>query len=261
MTEAPFTLALHHTPGRRALAPMAVGVPGVRRILLEARRVGYRFAGLDEVGPDGAPARTVTLTVDDGYASNLLHLAPLLRELGIPWAVFVSVRTLGATNRWDLGWVGQRERHLSAEEVRALAAEGVTVGSHGMRHESMTRLDDRALDDSLGGSRRRLEDLTGRPVDAIAYPWGRVDERVARAAARAGYRLGFAVESPRPLAPELRRLALPRVALYAPDQIPGLFRATGPWAPRPLHGLRSGLTLLGGTLVGLALSARDLRRA
>jgi len=199
--------------------------------------------------------------VDDGYASNMLHLAPLLRELGIPWAVFVLVRTLGATNRWDLGWVGHRERHLSAEDVRSLAAEDVTVGSHGAAHEDMTRLGDRALSETLSGSKRRLEDLTGRPVDAISYPWGRVDARVARAARSAGYRVGFSLRAPRALPAELRPLAPPRTVLYAPDQIPGLYRATAPWTARPIRDVRGALASLGGALVFAALALRGTPRA
>lgn len=261
MTAASYTLALHQTPAGPALAPMAVGVAGVRRVVREARRLGLRFVPLSAVGPAGPPAGTVTLTVDDGYASNKAHLKPVLRELGIPWTVFVLVRSLGAVNRWDLGWVGPRERHLTAEDVRTLAAEGVTVGSHGMAHEDMTRLGDRALAESLAASRGRLEGLTGRPVDSIAYPWGRVDARVARAARRAGYRLGFALRPPRGLPAELRLLALPRTALYAPDQFPGVFRATAPWSRPPLRRVRDALTEVGGRCVFAALALRGPRVA
>lgn len=261
MTRASFALALHQTPGGRPIAPMAVGVGAIRRILAETARLGYRPVPLSAVGPRGFPPASVTVTVDDGYASNRRELAPLLRELGIPWAVFVGVRTLGATNVWDLGWVGHRERHLSAAEVRALAVEGVTVGSHGVAHEDMTKLGDRALAESMTVSKRRLEDLTGRPVDAIAYPWGKVDARVALAARRAGYRLGFALRAPRSLPRELRLLALPRTPLYAPDQIPGVFRATAPWSARPLRDVRGALGAVGSALVFTALALRGARRA
>lgn len=260
-TIAPFALALHQTPEGRALAPTAVGLAGIRRVLRASARSGRRFVPLAAVGPGGLPPGSATLTVDDGYASNILCLAPLLRELGVPWTVFVLVRTLGDTNGWDPGWVGPRERHLSADDVRALAAEGVTIGSHGMDHRDLTRLDDRSLEASLVESRERLQALSGRPVDAVAYPWGKVDARVARAAARAGYRLGFALRPPRGIPSTLRALALPRTAVYAPDQIPGVFRATGPWAAAPLRGVRDALTAVGGALVFAALAARGPRRA
>ena len=121
MNGAPVVLALHQTPSRTALA----------------------------LGPRGLPERTATITVDDGYASNARHLHPLLRELGLPWTVFISVRTLGRANHWDLGWVGHRERHLTEDELRTLTSEGVGVGSHGMEHEDLTKAAPAALTEAL----------------------------------------------------------------------------------------------------------------
>jgi peptidoglycan/xylan/chitin deacetylase (PgdA/CDA1 family) len=235
---------------------MAVGAPALERILLGLLRRGCRFVGLDEVGPCGPPPGAVSITVDDGYASNLHHLTPLLLELGIPWSVFVSVESLGAANVWDVRWVGYPERHLTADEVRSLAMEGVTVGSHGMTHVALTSLSDRELADALGRSRAALAGITGVDVDAIAYPWGRVDARVADAARRAGYRRGFALRPARGLPQSLRGLAVPRTALYSPDQIPGVFAMTGPWAPRPLHAMRGAFARTGNALIGMALRSR-----
>ena len=258
MNGAPVVLALHQTPSRTALAPMAVGIPALRRILTFISRRGYRFVGLDQVGPRGLPERTATITVDDGYASNARHLHPLLRELGLPWTVFISVRTLGRANHWDLGWVGHRERHLTEDELRTLTSEGVGVGSHGMEHEDLTRAAPAALTEALAASRAALSALTGRDVDTIAYPWGRVDARVAAASRRAGYRVGFALDAPRTVPPFLSDMAIPRTCVYSPDQFLGLFAATAPWAPRPFRALRGALARTGRVLVETALAARGL---
>ncbi len=251
-------LALHHSPPRFSLAPMAVSIPALRRILGSLLDAGYRFAALDEVGPSGPPPGAIALTADDGYASQVAYLSPLLRELGVPWGVFVLVGQLGGTNRWDVGWVSPRERHLTVDEVRWLAGEGVAIGSHGITHRRLTSLPDGALAEELVASRERLERITGRPVDAIAYPWGAADARVTAAAGRAGYRLGF---GPR------RRgqagadpLQIPRTALYAPDQIHALFAATALRAPGPLQVFRAGLAGIGRGLIGVAVAARGSDR-
>jgi len=256
MNGAPVVLALHHTPRGRSFAPMAVGIPALRRIFAAMFRRGYRFVGLDAVGPGGLPERTATVTVDDGYASNVDHLRPFLRELAIPWSVFVSVRTLGGTNRWDLGWVGQRERHLTRDEIRALAAEGVGVGSHGMEHEDLTRAAPAALAEALASSRAALTEISGRPVDAIAYPWGRVDARVASASRSAGYRVGFALDAAAGVPEALAAMVIPRTCVYSPDQLPGFFAGTAPWAPRPFRAVRGAFARTGRALVETALAAR-----
>lgn len=254
----PLVLALHQTPRRATWSPLAVGAEPLRALLLDLAERGYRFLPLDEIGPDGPPPGTALLTVDDGYASTIEVLAPLARELGIPWSVFLLVGAVGSRNDWDLHGVSLPERHLREEEIVALAGEGVGIGSHGMNHLDWTRLGDAALHDELVASRAWLERATGRRVDALSYPWGRVDARVAAAARAAGYRLGFALRGmsvAERAARAVPGLAIPRLALYSPDQIPGLFAATALRAPRAGRFLRDRAGALGGWLVARALAA------
>jgi peptidoglycan/xylan/chitin deacetylase (PgdA/CDA1 family) len=254
----PLVLALHQTPERASWSPLALGAGPLRGLLGRLLERGYRFLPLDAVGPEGPGPGTALLTVDDGYASTACVLAPLARELGLPWCVFVLVGAVGSRNDWDLHGVSLPERHLRAGEIAALTAEGVGIGSHGMRHVDWTRLSDHRLATELAASRGWLETATGGPVDAVSYPWGRVDARVARAAKRAGYRIGFALREERGrLAsyPALRGLAIPRTALYAPDQLPGVFEATALAGPPAGRILRERAGRLGGWLVGRALAA------
>jgi peptidoglycan/xylan/chitin deacetylase (PgdA/CDA1 family) len=147
---------------------------------------------------------------------------------------------------------------MTQDELRTLAAEGVGVGSHGMDHEYLTRVSTAALAEVLASSRAALSAIAGHPVDAIAYPWGRVDERVASAARMAGYRVGFALNDVGCVPPSLAAMAIPRTCIYSPDQILGLFASTGPWAPRPFRALRGAFARTGLALVTTALAARRL---
>ena len=253
----PLVLALHQTPLRATWSPLAIGAGPLRSLLSNLLDRGYTFLTLDQIGPDGPPPGGVLLTVDDGYVSTSEVLAPLARELGIPWSVFLLVAAVGARNDWDLHGVSLPERHLREEEIAALAREGVGIGSHGMHHLDATRLGDKALAEELTASRAWLERATGRRVDAVSYPWGRVDIRVAKAARAAGYRLGFGLRGgrgARRVHDAVPGLSIPRLALYAPDQIPGLFAATALRAPRAGRYLRDGAGAVGGWLVARALS-------
>lgn len=253
---APLVLALHQTPARPSWAPMAVDRAGLRRVLGALLDVGYRFLPLDSVGPAGPGEGEALLTVDDGYGSTHDVLAPLALELGIPWSVFVLVGAVGGRNEWDVHGVAVPERHLRREEIRSLAEAGVAIGSHGMTHRDFTKLDDRSLAAELGDSRAWLEAAAGRPVDAISYPWGREDARVAAAARAAGYRLAFGLRAPRGRrAPDAERRALSRTALYAPDRIPGLFRATAVASPRAGRALRDAAGAAASWLVARTLAA------
>ncbi len=79
---------------------------------------------------------------------------------------------------------------LTQNEIRALAEAGFTIGFHTRRHDALPALDDAALGRALHDGREDLGRLIGRPVDTIAYPHGRADERVGAAARSAGFRVG-----------------------------------------------------------------------
>jgi peptidoglycan/xylan/chitin deacetylase (PgdA/CDA1 family) len=83
---------------------------------------------------------------------------------------------------------------MSWSNVGEMARSGIEFGSHGMSHAVLSRLSDADLMRELTGSRRAIEQATGIPVSAIAYPVGgehAIGERVVAAAREAGYRIGF----------------------------------------------------------------------
>ena len=79
---------------------------------------------------------------------------------------------------------------LSVAEVGALATAH-EIGFHTRRHESLDLLDDSALERAVRDGRAAVEAAAGSEVRMIAYPHGRADARVAAAAGRAGYEVGF----------------------------------------------------------------------
>jgi peptidoglycan/xylan/chitin deacetylase (PgdA/CDA1 family) len=145
------------------------------------------------IGLKGAPSPstpTVVVTFDDGYEDFLLHAWPILEALAIPATLFVVADHIGGWNDWDsIRWA--RHRHLDLDQLTALRAEGVTIGSHSCSHRLLAYLDDAALDSELGESQRVLQERLGAPVRTFAYPGGHVDPRVRVATARY-YDLGFA---------------------------------------------------------------------
>jgi len=122
---------------------------------------------------DGA----VVLTFDDGCDSDCTVAFPLLRSLGFPAAFFVNPARVGAEGR--AGW----------DDLRALAAEGFAIGSHGLDHTLLDGLAPGELERQIVESRRAIEDRLGARVDALSLPGGSGGERARRKALAAGYRL------------------------------------------------------------------------
>ena len=123
----------------------------------------------------------ISITFDDGYRDNLLVAAPILCQFDLPFTVFVTTEFVRS------GEAG----FLSAHDIRDLSLiRGARIGSHGATHIDLTACDDKGLIRELSQSKHYLEDITGKKVEAISYPYGKVNKRVQDFAHRAGYILG-----------------------------------------------------------------------
>jgi peptidoglycan/xylan/chitin deacetylase (PgdA/CDA1 family) len=103
---------------------------------------------------------------------------------------------------------------LTWDDARRLADAGMAIGSHSQSHPTLARLSEAEQFRELAGSKRLLEDRLGRPVEALAYPYGwpgATTDATRRLAREAGYRLAFSavlgVNQPGRIDPfDLRRL-------------------------------------------------------
>jgi peptidoglycan/xylan/chitin deacetylase (PgdA/CDA1 family) len=117
----------------------------------------------------------VRISFDDGNTSDVAYGLPALRERGLTATFFVLAGRLG-----DLG-------SLDEDDVRQLADEGMTIGSHGMDHASWRRMDTATATRELVEARERLSATVGTPVTEAACPRGQYDRRALGQLRRAGY--------------------------------------------------------------------------
>jgi len=126
--------------------------------------------------------RRVALTFDDGYRDNLTVALPLLERFQIPMTLFVTAGFIDRTG------------YLSEEELRTLAGHPlITIGAHGLWHRHFNRI---AFDDArfeLIESRRLLQEITGREIDLMAWPFGECNDELERLSKECGYRAAWSV--------------------------------------------------------------------
>lgn len=153
------------------------------------------------------PRRAVVLTFDDGCRCFREHALPELAARGMTATLFAVSALLGGVNEWDRqsdapgahrprGAPELRERAeslLDAAGLRAVAAAGIEVGSHGRRHRDLTACAAAELEAETAGSRAELEQALGGPVRTFCYPYGRLDAAAHAAVRRAGYAAGAAI--------------------------------------------------------------------
>lgn len=66
-----------------------------------------------------------------------------------------------------------RDLMLTTDQVRALAAAGMTIGAHTVSHPILSRVAEPEARAEMGEGRERLEAITGRRVALFAYPNGK----------------------------------------------------------------------------------------
>jgi biofilm PGA synthesis lipoprotein PgaB len=135
------------------------------------------------------PSKSVVITIDDAYRSVFETAYPLLSEYGFPFTVFVSTDPLDDKLPGYLGW----------DQLREMAANGVTFANHGAGHismaihavgESETEWRRRIMADIEKGSRRLKEELTGSAQlleRVFAYPYGEYSTVAAEQLTKRGY--------------------------------------------------------------------------
>jgi peptidoglycan/xylan/chitin deacetylase (PgdA/CDA1 family) len=131
--------------------------------------------------------RPILLTFDDGCRSFMTHVLPLMEELKIKATVFPVSGYFGRSSTWD---IIPTFTHLTKSELREISSCGHEIGSHGMTHADLTFLGPSDLTAELNDSKKMLEDITGRKVSAISFPYGSWNARVWERAQEAGYCCG-----------------------------------------------------------------------
>jgi peptidoglycan/xylan/chitin deacetylase (PgdA/CDA1 family) len=156
------------------------------------------------------PGKMSALTFDDGLYDRAL---PVLARHRLPATVFLVAATL--SDGMPVDWVDDPPRHalrtLRVDQVLAMKDAGVTFGSHSRAHLDLTTLSYEACVADLKGSRETLEDVLHAPVTLLAYPRGRHDPDVRRAAAAAGYEAAFSLPEG---AEDVSRFSVPRAGVY-----------------------------------------------
>ncbi len=138
-----------------------------------------RFSDLENYFENGAPlpSNPVIISFDDGWGDQFAYAFPLLKKHHYPATFFVFTNAVG------------RRGFLSWNELRALVAAGMTIGSHSESHPFLTRISDpAALWNEIDGSKQILEQRLGISINEFAYPFGAYDPAVVAMIRKAGYR-------------------------------------------------------------------------
>jgi peptidoglycan/xylan/chitin deacetylase (PgdA/CDA1 family) len=174
-------------PARVRLKGLYLSESLFKRQLQELRAAGFTKGSLEAcTGP--AVGRQIVITFDDGYVNVLRHGLEPLAAAGFPAIQFLVADLLGKKNEWDVALGETPEPMMDAAQVREWLAAGNEIGSHTLSHPYLTRLSRADAAEEVKASRKKLQDLFGRPIEHFCYPYGDLDEATRDLVREAGYK-------------------------------------------------------------------------
>ena len=110
--------------------------------------------------------KKLAITFDDGLEDIYEIAYPALCEKGIPFTMFIAPGLLNT------------EGYISTSQLVEMSKEPlVSVGSHCLSHVPIKGLSEHEQNRELFESKSILEDILGKQVDYLAYPYGQIDRQ------------------------------------------------------------------------------------
>ncbi len=122
----------------------------------------------------------VTFSFDDAWTSQYTNALPILQNAGIKGTYYILT---GAVRD---AWAG----YMTPAQVKDIALKGHEIGSHTIVHSDLTTLSTAVIDSELRNSKTYLQNLTGKTVNTLAYPYGSFNLTVKNRTIAAGYSSG-----------------------------------------------------------------------
>lgn len=159
------------------------------------------------------PAKPIMLTFDDTVLDQFTVVNPTLKKYGFKAAYFIMTVSIGKQ--------GKFVNYMSKEQIKTLADEGNTIGSHTYDHKNFKKYAGKDWEEQLDKPTKKLEEITGKKIEYFAYPFGLWNSAGIPELKKRGFKMAFSLADKR-------------------DENDPLFTvrriiASGFWSPKTLH--------------------------
>ena len=163
------------------------------RFLLHMKML--RDSGYHAVSPDQLvdylvkgiplPPRPIVITFDDGTLAQYTSALPVLERYGFKAVFFIMTVTI------------DKPGYLSRAQIKALSDRGHVIGCHTWDHHNVTNYTGKDWDMQLSKPTGLLSQITGKPVNYFAYPFGSWNEAAITELRSHNYKAAFQLSGKR----------------------------------------------------------------
>jgi peptidoglycan/xylan/chitin deacetylase (PgdA/CDA1 family) len=146
------------------------------------------------------PAKSVMIHFDDADLSQFEVAKPILDKYGFKACYFIMTVVLN------------KPGYMKKEHVKQLSDEGNVIGSHTWDHMNVKKMEEKDWVTQVEKPSRQLSEITGKPIEYFAYPFGLWNEEVARELDDHGFKAAFQLSAKRDTTQPLytiRRVIIP----------------------------------------------------
>lgn len=194
-------LGYHEFTTGEKLTHMLINEEKFRKQLMAIKGTGVPFITMDQFskwrrGEGSVPPQSFLMTMDDGWKSVYTVAFPIMKEMNIPFTIFLYKNYVGSH---------RGGKALSYEMIEEMVASGLcTIGCHSVSHPRPSQVKaklrqgseifDKFLRHELGDSKSFLENKFGKTVTTYAYPGGHYSPEMFPISDELGYESLFTVK-------------------------------------------------------------------
>lgn len=131
------------------------------------------------------PSKPVMITFDDTREEQFNIGAAEMNKYGFKGVFFIMTISINRPN------------YMTNEQIKSLSDDGNVIGAHSWDHHMVTTYEGADWETQLTKPKKRLEAITGKPVDYFAYPDGIWNRAAITQIQKSGYKLAFILSTKR----------------------------------------------------------------
>ena len=122
------------------------------------------------------PAKSVVITIDDGYEDNYIYALPVLQKYGLKANIMLATGLMGNSNM------------LSWDEVKSLKNSGlIYFTNHTWSHYPISKGPQAKIEYEIDTAKAEIEQNTGQMVNVFTYPYGSFNNNAIATLQKKGY--------------------------------------------------------------------------